>query len=480
MVSRAGKQAFWISALSHVEVGEMATIAATLASYLEGLAFADLPPEVTNRAKQSVLDTVGVALAGSQTEESKSVVSAVGKIDGGTGATVWGHGTRAAIPMAALINGTSAHARELDDWGGGLHPGAVVVTTAVAAAELSKVSGKDLLTAIVAGYEVMMRVSKAAGGDAQYERGWHPTGSCGTFGAAAATSKIIHLGLDQTTWALGLAGSFTGGTLAFLVDGAMSKRLHPGKAAETGLIAAFLAGEGFTGPTHIFEAECGGFLTTYAPGASNSAQLVDGLGEEFKIMHSGLKPYASCRDVHAAIDAILELRERHHLDAPQVSEVLVESTREAQALCERRKVSTILDAQMSIPYGVAVTLLTGEADLRQYSPERVKDSNVADLASRVKVVASPKFEGAEHCAEVTVQLFSGEQYKHRIDVPKGDPRKPMSEEEVKKKFEKLASPILSRHEIDHIVELIQSLEQIDDTRDLCSLLAGKARSEKNA
>lgn len=448
----------------------MATIAQTLASYLEDLAFDDLPREVVERAKNSVLDTLGAALCGSLTEESKSIGNAVRKFDEGSGATVWGQGMRASIPMAGLINGTSAHARELDDWGGGLHPGAVIVPTTVAAAEWSKVSGKELLTAIVAGYEVMMRAAKAAGGDAQYVRGWHPTGTCGAFGAAAAASKIIRLGLQQTIWALGLSGSFTGGTLAFLADGAMSKRFHPGKAAETGLVAAFVAGEGFTGPVQIFEAERGGFLTTYGSGVSESAQLVDGLGEEFKIMVSGLKPYASCRDVHAAIDATLVLREQYGLVAGQVSEVVVESTREAEALCGRRKVSTILDAQMSIPYGVAVAFLTGEAGLPQYSPERVNDSHVADLASRVKVMASPKFQEAEHCAEVTVHLFSGERHKHRIDVPKGDPRNPMSEEEVKQKFERLASPVLSGDEIERIVELIDSLEGVDDTKKLCALL----------
>ena len=450
----------------------MDSVAQTLASYLKGIAFDDLPVEVIDKAKKAVLDTLGAALVGSQTEESKSIANAVRKFDGGTGATVWGHGMRASIPMAGLINGTSAHARELDDWGGGLHPGAVIVPTAVAAAELCPVSGQELLTAIVAGYEVMMRAAKAAGGDTQYERGWHPTGTCGAFGAAAAAGKIIHLDAQQTAWALGLAGSFTGGTLAFLADGAMSKRFHPGKAAETGIIGAILAGEGFTGPVHIFEAQRGGFLNTYGLGASGSPQLVDGLGQRFKIMDSGLKPYASCRDVHAAIDATLKLRERYHLDAEQVSEVLVESTREAVALCGRSKISTILDAQMSIPYGVAVALLTGEADLRQYSSERVNDSHVADLASRVKVVGSPKFEGAEHCAEVTVQVSSAEKHKQRIDVPKGDPRNPMSEEEVKQKFERLASPVLSGDEIERIVELVDSLERLDDTKKLCVLLEG--------
>ncbi len=450
----------------------MATIAESLARFIADLRFDDLPPEVVDKAKMAILDTFGVALTGSQTPESRAIAKAVAKFDEGTRATVWGHGAKASVPMAALVNGTSAHARELDDWGAGLHSGAVVVPTVMAAAEWAHLSGKDLVTAVVAGYEVMIRAARAAGGDSQMHRGWHPTGSCGSFGAAAAAGKALNLDWQHMTWALGLAGSFTGGTLAFLADGAMSKRFHPGKAAETGLTAVFAAQEGFTGPSQIFEAERGGFLTTYGVGLANNAQILDGIGTKFQIMATGLKPYASCRDVHASIDAALELLKGGHLQAEEIGNIIVEGTEEARMLCAKAEVSTVLDAQMSIPYGVAVALLTGDAGLSQYSPPILTDPRVADLARKVRVVDSPKFQGAEHCAEVTVQMKGGAQYARRVDVPKGDPHNPMSPTEVRAKFEGLAACVLSRDQVERLAQRVESVEQVEEVRELCALLQG--------
>lgn len=450
----------------------MVTIAQSLASFLEKLTFHDLSDEVVLKAKMAVLDTLGAALAGSRTPESESMVRAVTRFDEGERAALWGHGMRASIPTAALVNGTSAHARELDDWGAGLHSGAVVIPTVMALGEATRLSGKELLTAVVAGYEVMIRAAKGAGGDVQYERGWHPTGTCGTFGAAAAAGKALNLSAQQMAWALGLAGSFTGGTLAFLADGAMSKRFHPGKAAETGIMAAFLAREGFTGPAYVFEADPGGFLSTYGGQRPVTTLLLDGFGKKFMIMTTGFKPYASCRDVHAAIDAAFEIREHHRPDIQEVHEVLVESTHEAVMLCGKQRVSNTLEAQMSIPYGVAVALLDGEADLSQYSSTHLADPEILDLASRVRVVASPKFDGMEHCAALTVHLTNGEKYSARVDIPKGDPRNPMSRGEVRAKFRGLASLALPLTQVEQIAEAVESLEELEQTKDLCRLLQG--------
>lgn len=449
----------------------MTTISQILASHLQTLSFESLPSEVVEKTRMAVLDLLGAALDGSQSEESSYLNNALARLDQGQGGTIWGRGTEASYPMAALANGTAAHARELDDWGGGLHPGAVCIPTAIAAAECLGANGREIILAIVAGYEVMMRVAEAAGGDAQYDSGWHPTGTCGSLGAAAAASKILHLDEQQTVWALGLAGSFTGGTLAFLKDGAMSKRFHPGKAAETGLVAAFMAQQGFTGPAYIFEAEKGGFLTTYGAGTKDTTALSETLYDEFRIMRSGLKPYASCRDVHAAVDAVLALKARTGLKAAQISHILVETTHEAKLLCAKKECSTILDAQMSIPYGVAIALAGAKGDLRRYTQSQLANESIARLADKVDVVASPKFETQDHCAELTVELVDGQTVVERVDIASGDPLNPMAEHEVVGKFCELAATRLQTKQVEQVVDIVSHLEELEAVTELTRVLS---------
>jgi len=234
------------------------TLSERLANFVSALRYEDLPPQVVARAKSALLDTLGAGLAGCRTSEVARVIASVRDCGRGGTATIWGTDVRSGVTGAALINGTMAHSRELDDYGGCGHSGAVVVPAALAAGEHEAVSGRTLLTALVAGYDLAARVTEAAGGYRPHNaRGWHSTGTCGSFGAAAAAAKCLGLDAAGTAAALGIAGSYTGGLWAFIVDGAMTKRLHPGKAAENGVFAAHLARHGFTGPAEILDAEWG-------------------------------------------------------------------------------------------------------------------------------------------------------------------------------------------------------------------------------
>lgn len=447
------------------------TAAETLAQFVHDLSFNRLPAAVIHAAKRVLLDTLGAGLGGSTAEEgriTREVLAAFGSVEG---ATAWGSDRQFAPPSAALVNGTAVHSLELDDFHGCDHSGAVVIPAALAIAETEGgSSGAQLLTAIVAGYDLARRPMEAAGGyDRHNGRGWHSTGTAGSFGAAAAAAKMLALDTTQTTWTIGLAGSFTGGLWAFIDDGAMSKRLHPGKASENGVISAYLARGGFTGPTRIFEAEWGGFLRTYADGDYDLDALTVGLGDEFRIMLTGFKPYASCRGVHSAVDSVFFLRSEHDFDPADISKIIVRARPLLMDMVGNTDIQTMLDAQMSLPYGIAVALLSGNAGISQYTPERRASADVRDLISKIEMVADTS---AVHREEpiVEIHLVDGRKLIRRVDIALGDAENPLSDEALTEKFRDLAGMALPADQVEQIIKMVWTIEQLDDVRDLCALL----------
>jgi 2-methylcitrate dehydratase PrpD len=387
---------------------------------------------------------------------------------------VWGTGRHTTAAHAAFINAIAAHAQELDDFGGSDHSGAVVIPALLAIGEaLPPITGKKLLEAMVVGYEVGRRVLEAAGGYRAHNNasGWHSTGTCGSFGAAAAVAKALGLNARQTTWAIGLAGTFTGGTWAFIKDGAMSKRYHAGRAAETGVVSACLAHSGFTGPAHIFESEWGGFFQTYAKGQAEPVKLTENLGHNFKIMRSGIKPYASCRDIHSTLDVVLDARRDHGLRPEDIDRVEVRCIPEMkQMLGEKPWPSTRIDAQLSLPYSVAVALTAGRATLTEYGDPWLHDSSVHALAQRVSLVVDSglPFDSEPY---VSIKTRDGCVIQGHVDFARGAPENPLSRAEVEEKFERLSSRALPAGHIQELKQMINSLEAIDDIRAVTRLLA---------
>ncbi len=265
-----------------------------LARYWSGARYEDLPAPVVAMAKSVLLDTLSVGVRGAESEVAvatrKGITSALECSSGS--ASLWGTNLSLPPSAAALVNGTASHAYEFDDYGGCGHSGAVVVPAVCAMAERSHADGRSVIVALVAAYDVAARVTEGAGGyRAHNDLGWHSTGTCGTFGAAAGASSILGLDATRFTSALGLTGSYAGGTWAFLVDGAMSKRFHPGRSSENGVSAALLAEAGLVGPRFILEAEWGGFYKTYAGAVANPEATVAALGREFRILQTGQKPF---------------------------------------------------------------------------------------------------------------------------------------------------------------------------------------------
>ncbi|WP_187830121.1 MmgE/PrpD family protein [Siccirubricoccus phaeus] len=412
---------------------------------------AALRPEAIPRAvAESVgllaLDTLGAGLAGRSlpwTEAIRAWALAAAPGEAPTGrARIWGEATamlRAAD--AALVNGAASHAFELDDFHNAkLHPGAVVVPAALALGEAINASGETVLAAIAAGYEVMIRTSLALGPAAARGRGWHLTAVCGTYGAAATAALLLRLDAERTAWALGLAGTQSGGLFAFTTDGSNSKRLHPGRAAQSGIMAAELAALGLSGPTVVYEAEDGGFLRAFVE-RPEPERLISELGRHWHAAETSFKPHACCGSLHAHVDAALQLRSQWRRDG----QVRVGMAKLVERQCGYPYApGSALNAQMSARYCIAAALLDGAVLPAQFTAERIADPAITRLAQRIELVHDPAHDAlypGHFLGWTEVETADGMRRASVLD-PSGSPENPAMPEGVRRKFAALAQPLL--------------------------------------
>lgn len=442
-----------------------ATISGQFAQYASELRYEDLPADVRDLAHLVLLDTLGCALAGSTTREVIQIRAAMAAAGGGTGdAVLWGSGDTLSLPLAVLANGAAVHAREIDDFGGCAHSGSVVIPAALGMGARVGASGRELLTAIVIGYDIAKRVMDGGGGYLAFkEVGWHSTSTCGGFGAAAAAGKLLGLDARRLQWAIGYAGCNAGGTWAFIPEGAMSKRVHPGFAAQTGIMSAYLAASEVTAPETIFEAEWGGYYPTYVPGKATPAAATAGLGTDFRIRHVGFKPYAACRGIHSSVDVILDFRKSHQLKAADVARVLVRGSRTHVKQLSKQTVKTALDAQMSLPYSIAAALQTGGAMLDQYTEAALRRPEVTALAKKVTVTHEPSVQDGEE-PYVDVELLNGQRLSSRVMVARGDAVNPLSEDELVAKFRTTAALVFNAADIARMEKAVRDIEKADNVR----------------
>lgn len=450
------------------------TLAGRLADYSTRLSLESVPDSVVNYAGYLLLDLLGAALAGVDTPEAIAAGKAVALLSPGGGpCTLWGTDSTASPAGAALHNGIIAHARELDDFGGVDHTGAVVVPAILAIAEaFPTISGRQILEAMIVGYEVGRRVLDSAGGYRPHNHldGFHSTGTCGSFAAAAAAAKALQLNLEQTVWALGLAGSFTGGTWAFSMDGAMSKRYNVGRASETGIVSACLARSGFTGPTHIFEAEWGGFLGTYVRAEPSPGALTCKRQPGYGILRSGIKPYAACRDIHSSIDVVLEARYRHRLEPEDIFSIEVRCIPEMMQMIGKTDFPiTRIEAQLNLPYSIAVALVAGEAFIGEYEAPLLHDPRVKRLANLVQLKESTDlpFDSEPY---LTIKTTDGRVIEGHVDYASGAPQNPLFPERIIKKYETLAERVLPIVRVAEIRDKVLGLSTLPDVREITSCL----------
>jgi 2-methylcitrate dehydratase PrpD len=372
------------------------------------------------------LDTLGVTLAGTTVASSAPVVRVLLAAAGKPEATLFGVGRVTCAWDAALGNGAMAHALELDDdhRTAVLHPGAVVMPAAFAASEAAGGSGAVFLKALLVGYEVTCRLGEVFRGS-QFYHGVHPTPLCGAFGAAAAAAVAYGLDRDAFVHALGIAGTQAAGLTEWRSDGSWIKRLHPGRAAQSGVLAARLAQEGFTGPATIFEGP-GGFFNAFSYGEPLDLEaMTRGLGEDYRALGTAIKPYPCCRFAHGAIDLALEAV-RSGTRASDIEAVSVRLYR-TDVLTYHTEPKNTVDAQFNVPYLVAVALARGRVGLGDFTKAAVANSTILALSRRIAVTEDPGFTEVypeRYPTELKLRLKSGEVRTFFNDCPSGDPAAP--------------------------------------------------------
>ena len=443
-----------------------------LADFAAGLDSDRLPPAVVDRAKYFFLDYLGVAVRGSLSESSRPVYALSNDLGAGGSATLLGRGEPTAFPYAALANGTAAHSLELDDThqAGSIHLGVSVFSAALAVAEHLGASGPAFLTAGVAGFEVAARLAMAVRPADHYARGFHPTATCGTFGATVAAAKLLGLDAVQCASALGIAGSQAAGSMEFLADGAWTKRLHPGWAAFSGIHAALLARNGFVGPRTVIEGR-DGFLKAYGI-APEPRKIEAGLGEDFQILHTAVKPHACCRYTQAPIDAVLALVHEHAVTPDQVERVTIGMLETGiPVICEPadRKVrpANVVEAQFSLPFGVAVALVKRRAGLHEFSDTMLHDAEIQRLMPKVGYVHDPALETnypKEWPAWARITLCDRGEVFAQVRYPKGDPDNPLSWDELVAKYTELATAVWPAERAARVCAAVRRLETVADLR----------------
>jgi 2-methylcitrate dehydratase PrpD len=448
----------------------MTTITRELAEFVASLSYDTLPLEVRERVKALVLDLVGIMLrARNDAESTPAMVSAAGHLGLASGAcTVVGDAAGWSAAGAAMLNGTLAHSLDFDDThaSGSLHPSAPIVPAAFAAAEMVGAGGREVIAAIVAGYEVQIRLSLALDPAAHYDRGFHPTATCGAFGAAAAAGRLFQLDAEGCANAFGIVLSMSAGSMQFLVNGAWTKRSHVGHAALCGLIAATLARDGYKGAAEAIEGKWG-FLHAYAP-AADAAKVVDDLGRRWETLKIAVKPYPSCRYGHAALDGILALAREHGIKAEEVEEVAVGLPEPGWKLIgdpepAKQSPKSVVDGQFSMPFVAAVALRSGGFVWDDYA-HHLADAGTLALCKKVRARIDPQAHAdfpAEMSANVRIKTTRGA-FERYVRVAKGEPANFLTAAELRAKFDGLTAPYLSERRREDLAGALLALEQAKD------------------
>lgn len=463
----------------------MKTATQRIADFVTGLSYADLPDEVVAAAKLHALDTLGCGLAAHALEEASFVVEAAAEVATAGPATAIGMTDGLPAADAALVNGTLCHALDYDDThpDSVIHVSASVASAALAAAEATEASGREVVCALVAGNEVSIRLGMAAGGRF-HAHGFHPTGVCGVFGATVAAARLRDLDAERTAHALGIAGSMASGLLEFLADGAQTKPLHPGWAAHAGLTATRLAAHGATGPTTVLEGKRG-FFAAYVHGdpADVEGQVAD-LGTRWTTPQIAYKPYPACHYVHAPLDALAQLIDREGLKANDVRSITAISDETGAALVlhppeDKKRPRTAYDAKFSLPYCLAVLLVHGRVGVESFTTDAIADPAVLELTERVTAEvkqyapAPDAFSGA-----VRVVTHDGRKLEAELRYQRGGAENPMTTDDIVGKWRANAELALGRTSVHNLEAAILGLE---DQQDLGALsLLGDARVRDHA
>ncbi len=434
-------------------------ITAALAEFVVGTRFEDLPPVVVAQAKRCILDCLGVALRGGEEPLAKAQEAMLERAAPRGPATVWASARRTGILEAALANGCLGHALDFDDTYQPvpIHPSGPLVPALFALAETMPCTGKQVLAAFATGCEASIRIGLALG-RSHIEKGWHGTGTFGTFGAAAGAGRLLGLDAERLTHALGIASVQAAGLIRAAV-GTMCKPLHAGKAAMNGLLAACLARDGFTGPPEILtDKQCFGELfggETLVPG-----RAVEGLGQRYEMLNISFKPYACCSQTHATADAVRALREAHGLKADDVESITLTVNPVAANVAGIPRPAGSLEGKFSLAYVAALALAGDPLGIPGFENSRVTRPDLQAVCSRVTLEVKPGMGDVE--THATVVTKEGRRLTHYVAEARGNPGNPLSDDEIRAKFLDLAEPILGTRRARRLMRGVLSLEAAAD------------------
>lgn len=443
----------------------------SLAKFAAELEFNKIPENILNYLKLLFLDGVGCCIHGNTLEWTKTLEEVVTNKEDNNQCSIIGTNKKTTLLNAVLINSTAGHGFESDDIHREsiLHPNSIVVPVSINVAEkIGNINGKKFLTSVVAGYEVATRIGSAAGTELLL-RGFHPQGTHGTIAAAITAGKLMDLNTDQMVHAIGIAGSLGAGLMA-AQEGAMVKRLHSGRAAQAGVLAAQLSAKNFTGIQNIVEADYGGFLSSFS-GKNDFNRSIRNLYKEWECMNTGIKPYASVTSIHTALDCLKNIMEKNNISVKNIKNIKAKISHPTYVHCAwNYKNHNITSAQMNIYYGLALIALEGELFVNQFSKNKISNPEILNFMKKITAEVDPKIESLghefRHMASIELTTNDNKKFNHTEKYRKGSPENPLTKDQIISKFKSLASYSYDKTQVSKIKEKIENIELSNNIENL--------------
>lgn len=435
----------------------------SLAKFAVELEFNKIPKNILNYLKLLFLDGVGCCVHGNTLEWTKTLREVVTNKEDINQCSIIGTNKKTTLLNAVLINSTAGHGFESDDIHREsiLHPNSIIVPVSINVAEkIGNINGKKFLTSVVAGYEVATRIGSAAGTELLL-RGFHPQGTHGTIAAAITAGKLMDFSTDQMVHAIGIAGSLGAGLMA-AQEGAMVKRLHSGRAAQAGVLAAQLSAKNFTGIQNIVEADYGGFLSSFS-GKNDFTRSTRNLYKEWECMNTGIKPYASVTSIHTALDCLKNIMEKNNISVKNIKNIKAKISHPTYVHCAwNYKNHNITSAQMNIYYGLALIALEGELFVNQFSKDKISNPEILNFMKKITAEVDPKIESLghefRHMASIELTTNDNKKFSHTEKYRKGSPENPLTKDQIISKFKTLVAYSYDDTKINTIKEKIENIE----------------------
>lgn len=455
-------------------------LAGKVAEFLVNKKYGDLPRETIDKAKEFTLDVIGCIIGASQQPQINALNEVLRTEGGNAHASVFARGFKTSMMNAALMNGTMGHAFDFDDdhREGTMHPSVAVFPAVFAVGETRGASGKEFLRSYILGLELMIRLGESLLGKSYYQ-GFHPTGTCGVFGAAAASANVMGLDALRTKYALGIAGSFSAGTQECTGEGAWQKPLQAGHPAMGGVLAALLAERDYIGTGTVFDGPYGLIKALSYKDQYDYGRVTDNLGKKWEMTETSIKVHACCRFSGPVADCALDLYSQgvRSKDVKRILAKVGEFT--VKMLCHpeerKRKPVTHVDAQFSLPWAIAVAICKNRTGIYEFRGDVLEDPEVLELAQRVAWELDPAAEAMyprAYPSTLIAELNDGRKLTAHVDYPKGDPENPATKKEILAKFDLLTQHFFDKEKREAIVEAIDRLETMPDISELADLARG--------